>query len=271
MHSLLAHLYHIAIRPVWHAPVAAFLVAAIMRLLGRKAAFAAAALAVLAGWLAAQYPVLTILPARPIYRLAALAILLFGYFWLVPRTTRRWRFLALPGLALAASWWIAGAPLDGPGIAACVPVFLGVWAMLALTRRLAVADSGWAGMGASLALAAAILLAGGASHWARAALVPACAGIALIGVGEAVLPLAFATMLVGCLAVVASDRGRFAPVDLAVVAPLLVWFLASRLLPRVKRAGPRLASSLAPMVAAGVATLVGTGVVFGALRALALR
>ncbi len=144
-----------------------------------------------------------------------------------------------------------------------MPVFLGVWAALALTRRLASADCGWAGIGAAVALAAAIFLAGGAPHWARAALVPACAGLALVGVAEAVLPLAFATMLVGCLAVVASNRGRFVPVDLAVLAPLLVWFLAPRLLPRVARAGP--------LVAAGLATVLGAGVTLGAIRLLAMR
>ncbi len=263
MHSLLAHIYHLLIRPFWHAPVAAFLAAAVLRLLGRRVAFAAATLAVLAGWLAAQYPVLIVLPARPIYRLAGLAILLLGYFWLAPRVGRRGGFLALPGLALAAAWWMVGAPLEGRGIAACVPVCLGVWAALALTRRLAVADRGWAGIGASLALAAAILLAGGAPHWGRAALVPACAGLALIGVGEAALPLAFATMLVGCLAVVASDRGRFLPVDLAVSAPLLVWWLAPRLLPRVKRAGP--------VIAAALATFLGAGLVLGTIIVLGKR
>jgi hypothetical protein len=259
MHFVLAHIYHLLIRPFWHAPAAAFITAAIARLWWRRAA----ALAVLAGWLAAQYPALSVLPARPINRLAGLAILLLAYGWLAPRAGRRAGFLLLPGLALAASWWIAGAPLDGPGLAACAPVLLGVWAALALTRRLAASDRGWAGMGASLALAAALLLAGGAPHWGRAALVPAWAGLALVGVGEAVLPLAFATMLVGCLAVVASDRGRFVPVDLAVFAPLLVWFLAPRMLPRARRAGP--------VIAAGLATLVAAGVVLGAIRVLALR
>ena len=258
MHSLLAHIYHLLIRPFWHAPVAAFLAAALLRLLTPRAGFAAA---VLAGWFAAQYPVLTISPAQPIYRLSGLAILLIVYFWLAPRASGRAR---LPVLALAASWWIAGAPLSGPGIAACVPIVLGVWAALALTRRLGRVDRvGWAGIGASLALAASIFLAGGAPHWARAALVPACAGLALIGVADAVLPLAFATMLVGCLAVVASDRGRFVPVDLAVLAPLLVWWLTPRLPTRVARAGP--------MVAAGLATVVGAGVVLGAIRLLAMR
>ena len=106
-------------------------------------------------------------------------------------------------------------------------------------------------MGAALTLGAAILLAGGAPHWALAALVPPCAGLALAGVAEAALPLAYATMLVGCLAVVASDRGRFVPVDLAVLAPLLVWFLAPRILPRLNRAGPVLAQDWRRWVGGG--------------------
>ncbi len=260
MHSLLANLYHLFIRPFWHAPVAAFLAGLIIRLLGRNTAFAAS---VLAGWLAAQYPMLSVLPDKPIYRLPGLATLLLTYFWWTSQAARRARFPALPALALSASWWIAGAPLSGPGIAACVPIFLGVWAALALTRRLTGAAGGWAGVGTSLALAACIFLAGGAPHWARAALVPACAGVALIGVAGAVLPLAFATMLVGCLAVVASDRGRFVPVDVAALAPLLVWFLTPALRARMKRAGP--------LMTAGLATVVGAGVTLGTITLFAMR
>jgi hypothetical protein len=263
MHSLLAHLYHLAILPLWRAPAAAFLIALILRAMGRGKAAYAAGFAVLAGWLAVQYPVFSVLPAKPVDRLPGLAVILLGYIWLSPMAGKRTGFLMLPGFAVVAAWWIAGAPVAGPGIAGCVPVFLGVWAALALTRRLAAKDTGWAGIGAALALAGAIFLAGGSPHWARAALVPACAGLALVGVSEAALPLAFATILAGCLTVLASDRGRFVPVDLAVMAPLLVWFLAPRVLPRLNRAGP--------VLAAFVATLAGVGLVVGAIKLLALR
>jgi hypothetical protein len=185
------------------------------------------------------------------------------FLWLGPRPGTRSGFLALAGLALAAGWWMAGAPLSGAGLAGCVPVVLGLWAALALTRAVAQGDRGWAGIGAAVALAGATFLAGGSPHWARAALVPACAGVALLGVAEAVLPLAFATMLCGCLTVLASDRGRFVPVDLAVLAPLLVWVLAPRVLPRLNRAGP--------VLAALVATLGGVGLTLAAIRLLALR
>jgi hypothetical protein len=263
MHSLLAHLYHLAILPLWRAPAAAFLIALILRAMGRGKAAYAAGFAVLAGWLAVQYPVFSVLPAKPVDRLPGLAVILLGYIWLSPMAGKRTGFLMLPGFAVVAAWWIAGAPVAGPGIAGCVPVFLGVWAALALTRRLAAKDTGWAGIGAALALAGAIFLAGGSPHWARAALVPACAGLALVGVAEAALPLAFATILAGCLTVLASDRGRFVPVDLAVMAPLLVWFLAPRVLPRLNRAGP--------VLAAFVATVAGVGLVVGAIKLLALR
>jgi hypothetical protein len=263
MHSLLAHAYHLAVLPYWRAPVAAFLIALILRAMGRGKAAYAAGFAVLAGWLAVQYPAFSVSPIKPVDRLPGLAVILLGYLWLTPRAGKRTAFLTLPAFSLAAGWWIAGAPSTGPGIAGCVPVFLGVWAALALTRRLAAKDTGWAGIGAALALAGAIFLAGGSPHWARAALVPACAGVALIGVPEAALPLAFATMLMGCLTVLASDRGRFVPVDLAALAPVLVWYLAPRVLPRLNRAGP--------VLAAFVATLGGVGLVVAAIRLLALR
>jgi hypothetical protein len=128
---------------------------------------------------------------------------------------------------------------------------------------LATPDAGYAGIGAAIALGGAIFLAGGAPHWARAAMVPACAGLALLGVAEAVLPLAFATMLVASLTVLASDRGRFVPVDLAVLAPLLVWVLAPRLLPRLNKAGPALAAILAG--------LGGVAVTLAAIRLFGLR
>ncbi len=263
MHSLLAHAYHLAILPVWRAPAAAFLVALLLRFAGRRACILAPTLAVLAGWIAVQYPSLSILPAKPVDRLPGLAVILLAYLWLAPRAGKRTAFLTLPALAVAAAWWIAGAPFTGPGITGCVPVFLGVWAALALTRKLAASDRGPATIGAAAALAAAIFLAGGSPHWARAALVPACAGLALIGLPDAIIPLAFTIMLAACLTILASDRGRFVPVDLAVLAPLLVWVLAPRILPRLNRAGPALA--------AFVAMLGGIGLTVAAIRLMALR
>jgi hypothetical protein len=263
MHSILVHIYHLALAPYWRAPVAAFAVALVLRLAMRRAAPFAAALAVFAGWLAVQVSAFSVLPARPVDRLPGLAAILLLYLWLSPRAGRRSATFTLPLLAVAAAWWMGGAPLGGPGVAGCVPIALGVWAALALTRRYASAASGWSIIGGALALAGAITLAHGSPHWARAALVPACAGLALIGVAEATLSLAFATALTAAATVVASNQGRFIPVDVAVLAPLLVWLLAPRVLPRLHRAGPALA--------AAIATLGGVAVTLAAIRLLALR
>jgi hypothetical protein len=263
MHSLLVHAYSLALAPYWRAPVAAFVVALLLRLAWRRRAPVGAALAVLAGWLAVQILPFSVMPARPVDRLPGLAAILLLYLWLSPRAGTRGAFLALPLLAVGAGWWMGGAPVGGPGVAGCVPIVLGVWAALALTRRFAGGASGWSGIGAALALAGAVTLAHGSPHWARAALVPACAGLALIGVPEAALPLAFATALTAAATVVASDQGRFIPVDVAVLAPLLVWLLAPRVLPRLHRAGPAMA--------AAIATLGGVAVTLAAIRLLALR
>jgi hypothetical protein len=263
MHSLLVHVYHLALAPDWRAPVAAFAAALLLRLAGRRAAPYAAALAVMVGWLAVQVSAFSVLPARPVDRLPGLAAILLLYLWLSPRGGKRGAALTLPLLAVAAGWWMGGAPLGGSGVAGCVPIVLGVWAALTLTRRYAGAASGWSVIGGALALSGAITLAHGSPHWARAALVPACAGLALIGVAQATLPLAFATALTAAATVVASNQGRFIPVDVAVLAPLLVWLLAPRVLPRLHRAGPALA--------AAIATLGGVAVTLAAIRLLALR
>jgi hypothetical protein len=232
MHALLAHFYHLALHayafamhPMWRAPVAALAAGLLLRLAGARAAPFAAALTVMAGWLAVQYPGFSVLPALPVDRLPGLALLLLAYGWLGSRTGRGARWLGPPLFSAVCAWWMAGAPSSGEAVAGCVPVFLGVWAALALGGRLAAKDTGWAGIAAALALGGAILLAGGSPHWARAAIVPACAGVALIGVEGAAPVLAMATMLLGCLAVLASDRGRFVPMDLAVLAPLVMWSL----------------------------------------------
>jgi hypothetical protein len=263
MHSLLVHVYHLVLAPYWRAPVVAFTAALVLRLVLPRSLSLAAALAVLAGWLAVQYhPAFSVLPAKPVDRLPGLAAMLLLYLWLAPFAGKRGAFLTLPLLAVAAGWWMGGAPLAGQGVAGCVPIVLGVWAALAVTRRYAGA-AGWSGIGAALALAGAITLAHGSPHWARAAMVPACAGVALIGVAEATLPLAFATALIAAAAMVASNQGRFMPVDVAVLAPLLVWLLAPRVLPRLHRAGPALA--------AAIATLGSVALTLAAIRLLALR
>jgi hypothetical protein len=263
MHSILAHIYHLAIHPIWRAPAAAFFVALILRLWWIKGRAFTVPLALLAGWLVLLAPAISLSPAKPIDRLPGLALILLLHAWLSPRAAKRAAPLRLPALAILSAWWIAGAPLNGPEIAGCVPVFLGVWAALALASRLATKDAGYATIGAALALGAAISLSGGAPHWAAASCIPACVSLALLGLPDAILPLAFATMLTATLTVLASNRGRFVPVDIAVLAPLLVWLLVPRLLPRLNKAGPALA--------AGVATIGGVALTVAAIKLLALR
>jgi hypothetical protein len=259
MHDVLAHAYHLGLRilliPGWRSPVAAFAVALLVRLTLPGSAALGAALALLAGWLALVLPG-PILLSSPVERFPGLAILLAAYVLAAPRLGR----LAIPVCALLAAWWLRGAPLGAAGLASIVPVCLGLFAAMAITRRIAASDTGWATIAASLALALLLPLTGGAMHWARAAVVPACAGIALIGTADAVAILQLGIVLTAAAAVVASDRGRFIPVDAAALAPLLVWFLAPRLLPRLNRAGPAFAAILSAV--AGVGLIWGAAVLF---------
>ena len=174
---------------------------------------------------------------------------------------RRW--LALPLYAALQAWWLRGAPLTGAGIADTVPVFLGLLAAAAIVRRLAARDTGWTSIAAAAALSASLYFLGGTFHWARAAMVPAFAGLALLGLPLAVAPLAQAIVAAAVAAIVASDHGRFIPVDAAAGAPLLVWFLAPGVLPRLNRAGPALAG--------GIAATVGVACAAGAAYLLAQR
>jgi hypothetical protein len=243
MHDLLAALYHksahLLLAPAWRPPAAAFLAGLALRLLGRGRAPLAAGLALLAGWLALTLPG-PLWPVDPLGRLPGLAVLVLAYTALAPRL----RWFAPLLLAAVAAWWLRGAPLGGAALASVVPVLLGLWAATAIALRLGRRDQGWTNIAAAAALAAAIAVSGGAMHWARAALVPACAGLALLGL-DAAVPLQLGTVLVAAATVVASDRGRFLPIDAAAATPLLVWFAAPRLQPRLSQAGPALAGLLA--------------------------
>ncbi len=252
------------VAPLWRAPVVAFAAGLLARLLGPARAGLGAALAVLAGWLALVLPLNPFTAAGPVARLPGAAVLLAVYMQ-AGRGQGRARgavpgWVGLPLYAVAASWWLRGAPLDGPGIANLVPVILGLAGAAVVAGRVAARDAGTTTIAAAAALAAALELSGAAPHWSRAALAPAAAGLGMLGLGEAVAPLAQAIVLVAVAAVAASNRGRFVPVDLAAAAPFLVWVLAPRLLPRLNRAGPALA--------AGLAAVCGVGLVWGAMTLL---
>jgi hypothetical protein len=199
MHGLLAHAYHLALHilavglnPVWRP----FGVALAVALAGRVAGLArlpqgaglVAAGAVLAGWVVQDWPLLATWPPPPIARLVGLAVLVLVE-GRVPESRGRRGGKApiwlLPVFAACAAWWMRGAPMDGAGIVNCMPVFLGLCAALPLARRLARGDSGWGCVAVASALAGGLLVTGAAPHWARAALVPGLAALALIGLPAA--------------------------------------------------------------------------------------
>ncbi len=256
VHALLARVYHlmlyaihIATRPIWR-PLGACLAIALG---GRLAGFARrsggavllAGAAVLAGWLfeTAQPS----WPLPPVSRLSGLAVILTLGRLLCGRGGRAW---CVPATAVLAAWWLRGAPTDGPGVLGCVPVALGVWLALVAGARLARSDRGWASLAASGGLACGLLAAGASPHWARAAGVPALAAVGLLGTAEAMPALAWLILAVSLSALVASDRGRYLPVDVACAAPLLVWVLVPWL---ARRWGLPAASALAACVCVALA------------------
>jgi hypothetical protein len=273
MHGLLAHAYHLALHilavglnPVWRP----FGVALAVALAGRVAGLArlpqgaglVAAGAVLAGWVVQDWPLLATWPPPPIARLVGLAVLVLVE-GRVPESRGRRGGKApiwlLPVFAACAAWWMRGAPMDGAGIVNCMPVFLGLCAALPLARRLARGDSGWGCVAVASALAGGLLVTGAAPHWARAALVPGLAALALIGLPAAASALAGAITVAAATALVASDRGRLVPVDVACVIPLLAWVLV----PRFKRAGRH-----APPMPAVLAAAICVALAWAARRVL---
>jgi hypothetical protein len=259
MHEQMLALYHkgqyLAAQRDYRAPLAALAAGLLLRLAGRGHARLAAGLAVLAGWLALTWPA-PLWPTNPTARLPGLALLLVAYGFAAPRLGRG----AIPLFAAAAAWWLRGAPLGGADLASVMPVFLGLLAAAVIVRRIASQDTGWTTIAAAACLGAALYLAAGNLHWARAALVPAAAGLTLLGLTDSVAPLQLATVLAAAAAVVASDHGRLTPVDAAATAPLLVWFLAPRMQPRLNQAGPALAG--------GAAALCGLAVVWASIALL---
>jgi len=248
MHALLAHALHAArfalhaaTHPLFRPLIAALLAAAAVRLVRPGQAVLAAGLSVLAGWVAMIFPALFAWPPTPLGRLPGAAILLLGAA-LLERRHKPW--LVRLGLAAILSWWLRGAPVSGAGISHCVPVFFGLLAGMALAELLSqpgAGDPGWARVGAASALAGALWVTGASTHWALAALVPAAAALVLTGDAAPSALLARAVTAVATAAILASDRGRFVPVDGAAAAPLAAWFFA----PRLTRLGPAGASALA--------------------------
>ncbi len=243
MHAILAHAYHLAMHvltlQLWRPPAATLAVALALRLSGvaqsARGAALACLVAVLAGWLLLDAH-WTGLHPPPLARLPGLAVILLLEAAL--RAGSKPRLAWLTGLLCAGvgAWWLRGAPMAGPAILYCVPVFLGLAAGLSASNWLVRNDDGWGGVAASAALAGSLLVSGAATHWARAAVVPGMAGLVLLGLRPVTPQVAASLVMTAASAVVASDRGRLVPVDLACAAPFLVSVLA----PRVLRSRPRL-------------------------------
>ncbi len=250
MHALLAHAYHLLLsmihlaeRPGWRPPAACLAIAVAARSAGlvrQRGATVVGAVAVLAGW-ALLAPALA-WPPPPLARLAGLGAILLGEA-LLGASGRERRGARIVTAALAA-WWLRGAPFDWAGVALCGPVFLGLASGFAAAGRLSRGDMGWGTLAAALSLAASLSLAGAAPHWAQAAMLPAGAALALLGIPEAMPILARLVVVLAGSALVASDRGRLLAVDMACLTPLLAWAMSARLLRRRGRTRPVLAVGL---------------------------
>ena len=279
MHSMLLDSYHLALYPfhraahlipafLWRPLLAAPLLAALViaggaRLLGAATTATGAALtaglAALAGWAMMSPQLLTLWPPPPAMRLPGLAVIVLTDAVLRARAKAP-GWVLLCASALLSAWWLRGAPFTGAGLANCMPIFLGLAAAFPLARRLAKGDSGWASIGAALALAGSLMVTGAAPIWWHAALVPAIIPATLLGIPAASPTLATLLVAAAAATLVAADRGRFVPIDAACLIPLLVWALSPRLAPRVNRAGPAVAGLLAAGICVGLAWAAGRAI-----------
>jgi hypothetical protein len=257
MHAILSHATRLAFYPVhlallaaWRPLLLAAAVAGAARLL-KLGPTLGAALAVLAGWIALDFPALSHWPQPPEARLAGLGVLLLAESAL--RERGKPGFWALPLTAAAGAWWIRGAPLTGPAIVNGMPVFLGLLAALPLSRRLARGDSGTATLAAGLALAGALCVTGAVFTWVRAALTVAAAALPLLGLADATATLAGALMMVPAVMLGASHTGRLTMADTACLAPLVVWAASPALATRLARSGPATAAVLSASACVAVA------------------
>ena len=273
MHQLLARAYHLAQHGlnVTHWPIVQGLVlAALIAGAGRFAIPSrtrlVAALAVLGGWAAATWPLWQVFHAPPVARLPGAALALVCYAVVAPArvysapvrkgaakktkaairppsvaASPKW---VLPALCVAVAWWLRGAPLGGNAILNGMALFLCLLAAWALANRMTRGDEGWAVIAATPTLSGALLVSGASPHWATVALIPLAPAIVLLGVAEAGPVLVGAVAIVAAAAIVASDRGRFVPVDAACLLPLLALLLARRITPRRRIVGALAAAAI---------------------------
>jgi hypothetical protein len=233
----------------------------------RRPLFGAAAggIGVLAGWWFAL-GLLTASPRQLPERLPLLMLMLVLAAPLTAAAERRWRWLALPlaGLgALAAGWWMAGAPLWLPDLRQAAPVLAGVAvATLVLALR---GGPRWAGPVATAALLAGLHLAPMVGPFRMLGLVLLAATVAAALVptarGATAHPALAALPVAGALAALAAlplvMRGAAADVAVA-AAPLAALALGAPLGARLAggRLGAPLGAMLAGAASAGVAFLL---------------
>ena len=155
---------------------------------------------------------------------------------LLPAVVGRARLWAAAGLALAAGWWMAGAPLHGPDLARGAPTLA---LIAALTLLLAVGRpglagglAGWRGVAAPLLVAGALALAGPPGPLAPMALVLAAAAAGAIAAAPAgPVLLGLAPLLAALAAMPWLMRGTPADAAPAALALLIAFW------PRQGRAG----------------------------------
>lgn len=251
------------------APIVAAGVALAVWLLGRglrsvAVQAAAAGIALCVGWGLAlgQFSVTPQLPAERLPVLAALGLAA----GLVVEFTGRAAGLAGFLLAVAAGWWLAGAPHTDAGAGLVLPhmgsLALGVLLALRLVRA---PRSPWTASTAAAALWGALAACGAPPGWTLCGLVLLAATLGQLGGPQsaALVRLPMAAGLAGLaglvvLALGRLGRGGLTRFDLAGLAPLL----AVLILPRVQARLPA-----ARGLAAALATVALTvGLVWGAAR-----
>jgi hypothetical protein len=243
---------------VWQAgraPIAAAAAALAAWLLGRllrsaRLQAAAGGLALCAGWAVALG--LTVAPRMPAERLPMLAAVALAA-GVAADLSGRAAGLAGWVLAIAAGWWLAGAPHSDAAAGLVLPQMacLALAVLLAL-RVLRTPRGPWACAAAALALWGALVAARAPGWWTGLALVLLVAGLGQVGLPQGTAPgrrpmpvrlpmtvrLPMAAGLAGLagLAVLALGRlgrGGVSRVDLAALAPLAAIWATPRLAARL--------------------------------------
>jgi hypothetical protein len=260
----------VALLTQYRAPVIGFAVALGLALAGRllrvaslgtvaagAGAFAGWCVSLGGVWIAAPHS----LPERLPLLAAGAALIGLATLRLAPR--RGW--LGLLATALAAGWWLAGAPRSHIALIATWPTATGVAAAVllaghpVLARRL----GSFSVAAAGLALAASLHLAAAPAPWMTLALAAGLAGLPLVVLpgmaGLVMLPLATdiaATAAGADLTAGRLSRGGLSVIDAAAVSPLIVLWLTPALsgrLGQVGRAAAPVGAILAAAVAVGLA------------------